>query len=147
MPASLPDKAQLRARMRERRRALTAAAQHTAAEAAAHNATGVPGWERASRIAVYLASDGEIDTTPLARFCRNTGKQLLLPVITADRRLDFYFWNEGDQLFPNRFGIPEPATTATRCAVGELDIIVMPLVAWDRTGTRLEWAAASTTVP
>ena len=37
----------------------------------------------------------------------------------------------------NRYGIPEPPADVPRSNPGELDIIFLPLVAWDRRGSRL----------
>jgi len=123
--------------MRRRRRALDESARRSAAEAAALNTTRLPGWDRARRIALYLASDGEIDTTPLVLLCRRSRKQLYLPVIQADDSLLFRLWTTDSALASNRFGIPEPPADAPRCPATELDVVILPLVAWDRNGGRL----------
>jgi len=137
MPSGSPSKALLRRQMRQGRRALQAAQQLAAAESAALHLTRLPNWHSADRIAVYLASDGEIDTGPLSARCRNAGKVLFLPHISSQNLLEFAAWQTNDTLVPNRYGIPEPPLQAKRCTPTELDIIVLPLVAWDRRGGRL----------
>ena len=132
-----PSKAQLRSELRQRRQALSQPQQRAAAEAAASHLMHLPGWAEARRVALYLARDGEIDTSPISELCRKRGIQLFLPVIGPDDSLTFALWQVDKALITNRYGIPEPATAALRCAAAELDILIMPLVGWDRRGGRL----------
>jgi 5-formyltetrahydrofolate cyclo-ligase len=137
MPDRHPSKAQLRQEMRRRRQALGPLSQLAAAEAASDHITRLAAWPSARRVALYLANDGEVDTSPLAALCRLSGKQLFLPVIEQTNLLEFVEWASGDELLPNRFGIPEPPAHSPRCPATGLDIMVLPLVAWDRRGGRL----------
>ncbi len=138
MPDSPHSKAALREILRQQRRHLDPAAQRTAAEAVAVNVARLPGWSDATRIALYLPNDGEIGTAPLAELCRESGKQLFLPVIDASLKLlQFARWQEHSELVTNRFGIPEPGTQARSCSAWALDIVILPMVAWDRRGGRL----------
>ena len=137
MPDRQPSKAQLRQEMRQRRQALGPLSQQAAAEAASDHITRLATWPGARRVALYLANDGEVDTSPLAALCRHSGKQLYLPVIDPQNLLEFVQWNDGSELLPNRFGIPEPPAHSARCPAAQLDILIMPLVAWDRRGGRL----------
>lgn len=137
MTDSHSSKTALRSTLRHRRRSLSAAAQHAAAQAISQTVLNLPPWTDAQRIALYLASDGEIDTSALARLARDGGKQLFLPVIGNDKSLTFARWNTQDTLLINRFSIPEPPIGAQRCPVSELDIIFLPVVGWDKHGGRL----------
>jgi 5-formyltetrahydrofolate cyclo-ligase len=62
---------------------------------------------------------------------------LFLPVIGEQNLMTFAEWTPGSELVANRYGIPEPPRAAQRCEIAALDIIAMPLVAWDRAGGRL----------
>ena len=138
MPESnTPSKAQLRSSLRKRRQHLSANEQSRAAEAVARVVPDLPAWRQARRIALYLAADGEIDTTPLADLARSLPLQLFLPVIREDSSLVFAEWRSGSTLSPNRYGIPEPPDQAMRCLARDLDILFLPLVGWDRFGGRL----------
>jgi 5-formyltetrahydrofolate cyclo-ligase len=130
-------KAQLRAHIRQQRKAQDPAAQLAAANAVSAHLTQLPGWPEASRIALYLANDGELDTSSVEALCRNEGKQLFLPVIKANNALEFARWHTNVTLQVNRFGIPEPGADAERCCASALDIVILPLVAWDLQGGRL----------
>lgn len=131
------NKAQLRKRMRQQRQALDPPAQLRAASAVSSRVTQLPGWSAATRIALYLANDGEIDTSSMEAVCRNEGKQLFLPVIDESNELKFARWDSAVTLQTNRFGIPEPGADAERSSVSALDIVLLPLVAWDLHGGRL----------
>ena len=137
MPDSSPSKAQLRSTLRRRRQALSADQQDLAARAASNHIAELPGWRNAQRIALYLAADGEIDTTPLSELGRAQHKQLFLPVIKADNSLGFAEWRPDSPLSTTRFDIPEPPAQASRCPAENLDIIFLPLVGWDLQGGRL----------
>lgn len=137
MPDTKNVKTQLRNSLRERRNSLSLAAQSTAAQALLDAVTALPIWTSAKRISLYMASDGEIATGPLVAMARRLGKELFLPVISAHNHLDFAHWRAEETLSNNRYNIPEPPRTATRCPAAELDIIFLPLVGWDRYGGRL----------
>jgi 5-formyltetrahydrofolate cyclo-ligase len=130
-------KSRLRAELRRRRRELGVAAQRVAALAMVRQVVALPAWPGARRIALYLATDGEIDTTPLSDLARAQGKALFLPVIEAGDTLAFAAWPAGGPLLRNSYGIAEPAGGAARSPVTELDILFLPLVGWDRRGGRL----------
>ena len=137
MPDPSPDKIELRAELRRRRQALSGEQQRAAADGVARRVAGLPAWQSARRIALYLAADGEIDTAPLAALARKQQKILYLPTILTDDSLRFTRWQQGVTLEANRYGIPEPPATADSAPADQLDLIVLPLVGWDRTGGRL----------
>jgi len=134
-------KAKLRTHKRQQRQAMDAPAQRAAADAVSGLITQLPGWPSASRIALYLANDGELDTSSVEALCRNEGKQLFLPVIKVNNELEFARWDTNVTLQVNRFGIPEPGADAERCCASALDIVILPLVAWDLQGGRLGMGA------
>ena len=130
-------KTDLRKSLRQRRNALSAPQQLTAANTLVDSVLKLPTWTGAKHIAMYLANDGEIDTEPLNTIARSLGKQLYLPKITDSDTLEFARWETGAQLRENRYNIPEPPSTAQQCPVSQLDIVFLPLVGWDRFGCRL----------
>jgi 5-formyltetrahydrofolate cyclo-ligase len=129
-------KLQLRSQMRQRRRAISSEEQQLAALHLITSVKQLPGWGEANTIALYFASDGEIDTAPLIESSRQEGKRILLPVV-GKSTMAFAVWQETDQLQKNHFAIPEPPVTAERINPRDIDVICLPLVAWDRQGGRL----------
>ena len=131
---------EIRKNIRTKRRALTPAQQQTAA---LHLATLIAQqgfFLRAKRIGIYLANDGEIDPSLLMGIALNANKSCYLPIIhpLQFNRLYFGEYREGDHLKANRFGILEPQFNSTQVApIWTLDFILLPLVAFDRSGSRI----------
>jgi 5-formyltetrahydrofolate cyclo-ligase len=130
-------KAALRSALRQRRKSLSCAAQDAAGKGVTQSVLGLSVWTNAQRIALYLAKDGEIDTSALASIARNHSKQLFLPALNNDNSLFFGRWIADDTQSINRYNIPEPPIGADQCPVSELDIIFLPVVGWDLQGGRL----------
>ncbi|MDA1106905.1 MAG: 5-formyltetrahydrofolate cyclo-ligase [Proteobacteria bacterium] len=132
---------EIRARLRQQRRALSLAARVSGAKQVARRLAATPLFRAARRIAVYLSNDGEIDVAPLLRRAWACGKTCYLPVLRG-KRLGFAAYRRGDALRRNRFGIPEPALPARKLAGAlALDLILVPLVAFDAQGHRLGMGA------
>lgn len=134
----MPTKQEIRRRIRRRRRALSVDNRRQAAA----RITAVLGrlnvFMAARRVAIYSATDGEIDLGPATRYY--TGKQYYLPVIPPPGRRRMGFARVGPETAfrANRYGILEPAAPAGLLASAlELDLVLAPLVAFDRLGGRL----------
>lgn len=95
-----------------------------------------PWWLHAKIIGGYAAIDGELELAPLFQRLHRMGKQLALPVIENRRgAMRFYRYEPGARLIRNRYGIAEPGVTAD--PIRRLDLLLVPLVAFDDTGNRL----------
>ncbi|HET6546388.1 MAG TPA: 5-formyltetrahydrofolate cyclo-ligase [Rhodanobacteraceae bacterium] len=133
-----PDRSALRAVLRARRIALPAAERVAAAEGVARNLVGFAPLLTGRRVAGYWAVEGELPLACLLPGLRARGQQYLLPVIGPARRLRFAPWQAGMEIRPNRHGIPEPLCEEhALIEPGELDVVLMPLVGFDRRGHRL----------
>jgi len=133
-----PSRAALRSRYRNARRALSIHEQRShARDAAKHLA--VSGLMLAfERFAIYAASDGELDPTPIARTLLAAHKTVALPVVGPARRLTFHRYREDGHFVRNRFGIAEPDPRfERRIPTCILDVVLLPLVAFDDLGIRL----------
>lgn len=88
-------------------------------------------------IAVYLPIGAELDTRDLMRGLLTRGCRLYLPRIGSLRsgRMRFIAADSGP-LRPNRIGILEP-TGHRQLGARWMNIILLPLVAFDRRGNRL----------
>lgn len=134
---TIKNKAELRIALRNQRRNFSAQQQQQAAHSLLESVIELPAWQHATSIALYLAFEGEISTAAIAQHAREAKKEIFLPVIDEQNRLEFARWRERDTLEKNRFGIAQPCSDALRCAVDALNIIFLPVVGWDATGTRL----------
>jgi 5-formyltetrahydrofolate cyclo-ligase len=128
----------LRRHYRALRRALTVNEQRAHASAVARHFANARLMLCFNRFAAYIANDGELDAAPIVERLLETGKLIALPVVAAGRRLTFHRYRPDTDLAPNRYGIPEPDVVATqRIAPATLDVVLLPLVAFDATGRRL----------
>jgi len=133
-------KGRLRREMRQRRGSLSPRQQAQAAQRLCRYLARSALFVRSRYLALYWPNDGEIDPLPLAERAWAMGKHCYLPILhpIQPQRLLFGLWEPGQVLIPNRFGIPEPPLhTAQRLAADQLSLVLMPLVAFDRSGGRL----------
>jgi len=138
--ASTTSKAALRARMRAARAQLPLSEQRVASERVTAHLIATRLFLVSRRIACYLPSDGEIDPSGIIDRLWRMRKDVFLPVLSRLRhdRLWFAPAMPGMELVPNRFGIPEPKVTARELVrAQEIDLILLPLVAFDIHGNRV----------
>lgn len=134
------DKKTARAEIRNRRRNLTSIQQREASEALATRVSLTQEFRNARSVALYLGNDGEIDPLPLLILAESAGKTCLLPVLHPLKLNRIYFlpYHTGDKLTVSYFGYPEPKLKAACITPAwAIDLILMPLVAFDRHGGRL----------
>lgn len=139
MTLTTTDRRQLRQRIRAERRALSELQQRIASHKLCANVRSMQAFSRAKRIAVYLASDGEIDLKPLIELCWKLGKSVYLPVLHPVRhnRLWFTPYTPNTKLTHNRYKILEPARQYPGAPAWALDLVLMPLVAFDSACNRM----------
>ncbi|MGV8000836.1 5-formyltetrahydrofolate cyclo-ligase [Photorhabdus temperata subsp. temperata] len=130
----------IRKKIRRQRRELTPEQQVLFANQAAEKVVNHPRIHQANKIALFLSFDGELDTRPLINQLWQQNKQIYLPVLHPFSRhhLLFLSYQPNTQLVRNRFNIEEPPLDVQQLLpLSELDIMMIPLVAFDRTGQRL----------
>ena len=93
------------------------------------------------RLALYYSIGNEVDLTHLFHYAWALNKTLFLPVISQFPK-DHLWWIkfiEQTPLYLNRYQIPEPVhpAHARRTKLRSLDVVFMPLVAFDSKGNRL----------
>ena len=132
------DKNQLRREMLAARRAIAPADAQAAAQSVAMRILPlIP--EAATMVAGYRAVQGELD--PMLALSRVIwrGTPTCLPVtVSGDRPLVFKAWQPGDALVRGKFSVEEPLAHAP---LAEPDVLLVPLVAFDRNGHRLGYGA------
>jgi 5-formyltetrahydrofolate cyclo-ligase len=131
----------LRQQIRDKRRALSDAEREQAAYLLCERVASSRTFQQSKHIAFYLANDGEMDLNLLIEHAWQQGKHCYLPVLAEPntQRLWFIPYTSESKLKPNRFGIPEPIhshSTRLRKTLS-LDLILMPLVAFDDQGNRM----------
>ena len=127
----------LRREMRRRRHGMSASDRRDAARALASRLAASRWFVNSRTIAVYLSNDAEIDLLPLVRRAWRIGKRTYLPRLFGPR-LWFLPFRPRTVLAGNRFSIPEPVEPPRRrIRPLFMDLVLFPLVAFDRAGNRL----------
>ncbi|MGM3172991.1 5-formyltetrahydrofolate cyclo-ligase [Dickeya lacustris] len=131
---------QIRQQVRAQRRSLSPQQQGEFAHQAADRVMAHPRVASASRVALFLSFDGELDTKPLIAALWQQQKQVYLPVLHpfCAGHLLFLRYSEHTELVRNRLKIEEPRLDVRDVLpVWQLDVLLTPLVAFDASGQRL----------
>ena len=126
------EKAPFRAAMRELRGAVRHCVPDAAAQAAARFPVDLGAF---GTVAIYHPRGTEIDPFPLAARLGRHGARIALPVVVEkEAPLVFRIMSEGGALPPDALGVPSPGPDAEAVRP---DLVVAPLLAFDRRGGRL----------
>lgn len=130
----------IRSTMRRQREQLTPQMVCNASVALCDYIRTTPWFRQGHRIAFYAAMPGELDLFSLVRESWRRHKTCYLPVCfswATQRTLRFFPYTKQTPLFSNRWGISEPRIHLPAVPVWTLDIVFIPLLAFDRAGHRL----------
>lgn len=134
----MTSKADLRAELLARRRAMSAADREAAADAIAQQAASVGLITRARRVAVYLSMAAEPGTGPLIETLAARGTELLAPVTGPGHGLDWAVIEPGTPTTRASIGMAEPTGPRLgRDALASCDLALLPALAVDHAGRRL----------
>ena len=93
----------------------------------------------AGTVMAFWSFGSEVDTLPLLERMEAAGTQVALPRI-EERDLEPVAYAAGDELSETSFGAKEPVA-GRRLEPAELDVVVVPGVAFDRGGGRVGYGA------
>ncbi|MCD8512986.1 MAG: 5-formyltetrahydrofolate cyclo-ligase [Nitrincola sp.] len=134
------DRKQLRKKMRALRRSLSPFEQKRHSQQLCKTLRDQLLFRRSKHIALYLANDGEINPEALIQLCWRLKKTVYLPVLHPIGRNSLWFvpYQPNTPMQINRYKIKEPQIiNAPRRQPWSLDLVFMPLVAFDQQGGRL----------
>lgn len=130
----------VRQQVRHLRRAMTDDQQALAAEQLADLALNYAPMTAARNIALFLSVDGELNTRPLIARLWHLKKAVYLPVLHpfSPGNLLFLRYSPDTLLHINKLRIPEPPLDIRQLiTLDQLDLMMVPLVAFDQHGQRL----------
>jgi 5-formyltetrahydrofolate cyclo-ligase len=131
-------KAALRREALARRDAMPARERAAAAEAIAARGLPFP-VPPVAIISGFMPMKSEINPLPLMRGLAAAGARLALPVVAGrGRPLILRAWTFGEPLSRGVWGIQQPAADAPEV---DPDILIVPLLAFDRSGHRIGYGA------
>jgi len=131
------NKSDLRRQLKAARKAITPTNRRLAARASLRLALRHGLLLRAQRIGFYLPQGGEFDVHPLLDQALMMKRQCYLPMLPQRGRvMRFGQVGRKTRMTKNRYGIAEPVD-ARALRARQLDLLLMPLVGFDRQGHRL----------
>jgi 5-formyltetrahydrofolate cyclo-ligase len=132
-------KAEIRAEARRRLRALDPAARAAAEAAIARRVWSVPEVAAARTLLLFADLPEEVSTDAIADEARRRGVATLYPrTLPETREMALHRVRGPGELLAGNYGIREP--DPSRCPVvaeAEIEVALVPGLAWDRAGNRL----------
>ncbi len=129
----------LRVELRERRRQLTDRDRDTTTAALTEHLVTLATDLRVTSIAAYLSTNDEPNVRPFVEWAIGRGIRVLVPVSRDDGLLDWAV-TDGRQETEGLHGMPEPVGELLGpIAINDVDLIVVPAAAVDRSGMRMGW--------
>lgn len=130
----------LRAELRERRQQLSDQARQEAEEGIRVQLDALVDATGARSMSCFLSTPTEPGTRSFLNAAIARGIRVLLPVTRTDGLLDWSVATPDGDVTDGLFGLPEPVGELLGpIAVGDVDLLVIPAAAVDRSGMRLGW--------
>ena len=120
----------------KRRAALSDEHRGLASDRIADTVVRAPYFSKSHHIACYLSLADEVDTWTIIERGWRRKKKIFAPVTGPDRLLSFRRVTPDSGLVVNEFGILEPES-GTEISARRLDLVLMPLVAFDDERRRI----------
>ncbi len=131
-------KAEARRRARVRLAAISPAERERAGEAIASRVWSLAELSAARSILLYAALPEEVPTVPLAREARRRGVVVTYPrCLPETREMRIHRVASEAELEAGSYGLREPGENCPLLSLEEVDVALVPGLAWDRAGGRL----------
>jgi 5-formyltetrahydrofolate cyclo-ligase len=135
----MTSKTLLRAEMKARLAEMSAQDREDAGLRIRERILGLSEMQDARTVLLYASLPGEVSTDQLAAELRRMGVRVTYPrCLPATREMTLHAVASGGELLVDGpYGIREPSTECELVGIGDIDIALMPGLAWDREGQRL----------
>lgn len=128
----------LRAELRGRRRSMTSSELENATARFTQHLVDLTNDLGAHSLAAYLPTQDEPNIRPFLAWAQEQGIRVLLPLSRDDGLLDWAVSSDAEQ--EGLHGMPEPVGELLGpIAINDVDLIIVPAAAVDRTGMRMGW--------
>ena len=93
-------------------------------------------------VMVYSSKELEVNTRSLIGDLLASGNPVIVPIIVReDVSLRLSYLKDPSVLVQSTFGVPEPIGSEIPARAGEVDTIILPMLGFDRRGSRLGYGA------
>jgi len=139
IPSVFEQKTAIRQQFRVLARSIAPEQAAAASEDLRKHLLGSPYWQQAQRILMFYPLNDEPDITPLLEQALTAGKTIALPRYNSS--LGVYeaalIRSLTEDLVPGRFGVREPSPNCPALPLNQLDLTLVPGIAFDASGRRL----------
>ncbi|SEK65802.1 5-formyltetrahydrofolate cyclo-ligase [Carnobacterium iners] len=98
---------------------------------------GTSEWEKAKVIALTMAQKLELDTSKIIEKAWSEDKVVVIPRTKKDRKMDFVVYKKDTPIEVSSFGLKEPARHLIATSRSDIDLIIVPGVAFCEAGFRI----------
>ncbi len=91
----------------------------------------------ARRVSSYLATDGEVDLAAFHDWASLNEVEVWLPAVSDGRTMEFRRHQRGGPLVEGPLGTRHPPPSSAARGLGDLDLAIIPLVAFDESCNRV----------
>ena len=138
MPSTITaEKARLRRQALDWLTTLSCEARTAGDETLFHRFLTLPQVESARTILLYHGMDTEPDTVRLLPPLWDTGKRVCLPRCLPGNQMEARLVQRDSTLIRHPYGMPEPGLDCPLIPPGQIDLVLVPGLAFDRSGGRL----------
>ncbi len=136
LPPSAERKSQQRKLWKDRRLGLSEHQRWFASQTICRSIEEHPSFANCQHLAAYVAMPDEVDLQSLIGFAEHAGKQVWVPRLKAGR-MDFAAWNSHAPMEVSALGTRQPKANAASRPATAMDLVLLPLLAFTRSGRRL----------
>src|SRR3989344_3302078 len=129
---------EVRRRGLEARRALSTDEKIMADRSIAERLLGCAEVVAAQTICIYLPLPEEVDTKPIIEEFFRLKKTVVVPKVSGDR-LELHAISSFNNLQKGTFGVLEPSDSCPLIGIPEVDVFIVPGIAFDTQGFRIGW--------
>lgn len=122
--------------MRERRKALPPSLHAEKSKAIRLRLESTQEFKKAKYILVYISTNDEVNTHEFVKDCLERGNKVFVPKVEKEG-LEIYSIKDWNKLKPGNFGILEPFEIPDKTHPSEMDLILVPGLAFDKKGHRV----------
>lgn len=97
----------------------------------------LPEMKRAHSVCIYVSVPEEVDTHAIIEKLFANGKMVVVPKVSQSRTLIACRIQSFHELTSGAFGILEPGQNSPRAQINDIDVCIIPGVAFGRSGNRL----------
>lgn len=134
-------KEKIRNKTKERRSAIMPQDKTKFDDMIMHHLLDTPEWKNAKKILIYVSLPDEVNTVQLIKKCLQK-KHIIVPKShRKTQTLTLHLIDSFDELKDGEYGILEPEVHSQHCMPEEIDLAIIPGVAFDLTGHRIGYGA------